>query len=63
MDILAYLLCYGLEVKDKPRKAQFGIGWSPLITSPFVVPDSMVYADLYPTSFRPSLPKKLSPPS
>jgi len=25
MDALAYLLCYSLEVKDKPRKAQYDV--------------------------------------
>lgn len=31
MDVLAYLLCYSLEVKDKPRKAQLYVG------GPFIV--------------------------
>jgi len=34
MDILAYLLCYSLEVKDKPRKAQFGVGGRRLSSNP-----------------------------
>ena len=25
MDVLAYLLCYSLEVKDKPREAHYDV--------------------------------------
>jgi len=38
MDVLTYLLCYSLEVKDKPRKAQFGARSFLLIASPFGIP-------------------------
>jgi len=36
MDLLAYLLCHSLEVKDKPRKAQSGDWWYRLSPNPLL---------------------------
>lgn len=32
MDLVAYLLCYTLEIKDKPREFTFSIPWLPKVT-------------------------------
>ena len=60
MDVLAYLLCYSLEVKDKPREAHRGVEGHRLRSNLCDSQNSMVYVDHYPISFRPSLPRNPS---